>query len=200
MVSARDEVLDLGFRLAMLSSVIGRIKLFVGAFSHLRRVNRYSLRKCGEKVLIHDFVRISNPENIEFDSEIYIGPWSKIFGGGGISIGRGVVLGEAVTVFSSNHNYDSDDLELLPFDERNICKKVTIGDYAWIGQGAFIMPGVEIARYSVIAAGSVVTKSTEEYGVYGGNPAVFIKFRKNRLRLGDIKNTYVSKKNSHHFI
>jgi acetyltransferase-like isoleucine patch superfamily enzyme len=52
---------------------------------------------------------------------------------------------------------------------------MVIEDDVWIGAGAIILPGVRIGRHSVIAAGSVVTKSVDAYSVYAGNPARKIK-------------------------
>lgn len=52
--------------------------------------------------------------------------------------------------------------------------KVTIGDNVYIGTDALIMPGVTIGNNSLVAAGSVVTKSVQPFTVVGGNPARFI--------------------------
>lgn len=52
---------------------------------------------------------------------------------------------------------------------------VTIEDDVFIGAKALIMPGVTIGKGSIIAAGSVVTKSVPEGCVYAGNPAREIK-------------------------
>lgn len=49
--------------------------------------------------------------------------------------------------------------------------KVKIGDYVYIGTNSLIMPGVTIGDGSLIAAGSVVTKSVPPGVVVGGNPA-----------------------------
>ncbi len=57
--------------------------------------------------------------------------------------------------------------------------EITIGDDTWIGTDSIILSGVKIGRGSVIAAGSVVTKSFPDYSIIGGNPAKFIKFRLN---------------------
>lgn len=46
-----------------------------------------------------------------------------------------------------------------------------IGNYVYIGTGALIMPGVTIGDNSLIAAGSVVTKSIPAGSVAAGNPA-----------------------------
>jgi acetyltransferase-like isoleucine patch superfamily enzyme len=43
-----------------------------------------------------------------------------------------------------------------------------------IGSGSLICPGVRIAHNCMIQAGSLVTKSTEPYGIYRGRPAVRI--------------------------
>jgi acetyltransferase-like isoleucine patch superfamily enzyme len=52
---------------------------------------------------------------------------------------------------------------------------VKIGDNVWIGMNAIVLKGVTIGNNSVIAAGSVVTKSVEPDTVVAGNPAVVVK-------------------------
>ena len=52
---------------------------------------------------------------------------------------------------------------------------VVIGDNVWIGMNATILKGVTIGENSVVAAGSVVTKSVPPNVVVAGNPAVVVK-------------------------
>jgi len=52
---------------------------------------------------------------------------------------------------------------------------VKISDNVWIGMNAVILKGVTIGENSVVAAGSVVTKSVEPNTVVAGNPAVVVK-------------------------
>ena len=52
---------------------------------------------------------------------------------------------------------------------------VKIGDNVWIGMNATILKGVIIGENSVVAAGSVVTKSVPPNTVVAGNPAVAVK-------------------------
>ena len=52
---------------------------------------------------------------------------------------------------------------------------VKIGDNVWIGMNAVILKGVTIGENSVVAAGSVVTKSVGPNVVVAGNPATVVK-------------------------
>lgn len=52
---------------------------------------------------------------------------------------------------------------------------VIIGRDCWIGANATILPGVTIGDFSVVAAGSVVTKDVPSGVVVAGNPAVIKK-------------------------
>ena len=56
----------------------------------------------------------------------------------------------------------------------DIFGKVIIEDDVYIGTDSLIMPGVTIGKNSLVAAGSVVTKSVAPFTVVGGNPAKYI--------------------------
>ena len=86
---------------------------------------------------------------------------------GGITIEDGVQIAANVQLISNNH--DPYDLMVLT------CKPVHIGEAAWIGAGATILPGVRIGRHAVVGAGAIVTKDVPDYAVAVGNPARIIK-------------------------
>ena len=57
----------------------------------------------------------------------------------------------------------------------DICGPITIGDNCFIGNRAILLYGVSISDNTIVAAGSVVTKSIDEPGcIVGGNPAKVI--------------------------
>jgi len=98
-------------------------------------------------------------------------------------IGDYVCIGaEAVILMGGNHTHRTDWFSLYPF-ANNISKAyqgqgpTTLGDGAWIGMRAMIMPGVTIGEGAVVAANAVVTRNVAPYSVVGGNPAQCIKYR-----------------------
>ncbi len=74
-----------------------------------------------------------------------------------------------------------DSLALAPYFQNRPARPklrtapVIIRDNVWIGMNAVILKGVVIGENSVVAAGSVVTKSVEPNVVVAGNPAVVVK-------------------------
>ncbi len=47
----------------------------------------------------------------------------------------------------------------------------------WIGRGATILSGVNLAQGTIIGAKAVISKSTEPYGIYVGNPGKLVGYR-----------------------
>lgn len=98
-----------------------------------------------------------------------------IGGQGGVYIGKNVIIGPGVKIFSENHIFS--DLDVLIKDQGENRKGVIIQDNCWIGANSVILDGVEIGEGSVIAAGSVVNKSFPQNSIVGGVPAKLIKTR-----------------------
>lgn len=168
---------------------------------HIQRIKvkrlKGRLRSCGEKVFIHPSVQIADPQLVSIGNNCHFQNDCKLFGcGGGIEIGEGTIFSHEIQVFARNHYYDGDDLELLPYDDRFVCKKVVVGKYVWIGARCTIMAGVNIGDGAVIASGSVVTKDVPPCAVAGGNPAKVLKYRNiekyNELAAQD--NSYIKQK------
>ena len=88
-----------------------------------------------------------------------------------VAIGRNVLLGPSVHIYTATHPLNS----TMRRNGLELGRPVAIGDDVWIGGGAIINPGVAIGDRSIIASGSVVTSNVPDDVIFGGNPASFIK-------------------------
>ncbi|CDU10778.1 putative acetyltransferase [Vibrio coralliirubri] len=121
-------------------------------------------------------------ERIELGEYIYVGPGYFINAKGGLEIGDGTIVGPNVTIWTVNHNYNSNTH--IPYDNIDYLEKVSIGKGVWIGEGVKILPGVKIGDGAVIAMGSVVFSNVSENTLVVGNPAKEVKLlHKKRIEL-----------------
>lgn len=94
---------------------------------------------------------------------------------GGITFGNNVLIGSNVTISSGKHPIEGK--EPAVFERPTVPMPIIIEDDVWIGANAVIMPGVTIKKGTVVGAGAIVTKDTEEYSVVAGVPAKIIRYR-----------------------
>lgn len=116
-------------------------------------------------------------DKISLGDNVWLGSKTELDGAGEIEIGDGVIFGPEICVYSRTHNFDSSDLNALPFDNVVIMSKVVINDYVWIGRRVIILPGVTIGKAAIVGAGAVVAKDVPDYAVVVGNPAKVVKYR-----------------------
>lgn len=135
------------------------------------------MKKAGRNIEIGKNCSISSLSKFEIGDNVWIGDNFYAKAEGEIKIGSGTIISRNVEIWTSNHNYDSDDLMTIPYDKRFINKPVVIGENCWIGTHVIFLPGVTIGEGVVVGAGSVVTKDIPDYAVIGGNPAKVIKYR-----------------------
>ncbi len=123
----------------------------------------------GEKVII-SMAHFNKGANFICKGAVNIGADTYIDYSGGITLGDKIAISESAKIFTHNHKIHDG---FKDWNQNPITfSSLVIEDYVWIGAGAIILPAVtHIAEGSVIAAGAVLTKNTESYGVYTGNPA-----------------------------
>ena len=89
-----------------------------------------------------------------------------------VTLGADVAVGSDVLFLTDSH-------QVGPPGRRcggpDVLLPIVVGDGAWIGARATIMPGVTIGAGAVIAAGAVVVKDCDPDCVYGGVPAQVIR-------------------------
>ena len=141
-----------------------------------------SLGSCGKNVKIAyncDFKPISN---IYIGDNTQIGPHSLFWSTRAkIKIGNNVLFGPNVTIITGDHRTDIvgkhinevSDYEKLTENDAD----VVIEDGVWIGSNVTILKGVKVGEGCILASGTIVTKDTMSYGVYGGIPAKKIRDR-----------------------
>ncbi|WP_438437056.1 DapH/DapD/GlmU-related protein [Kluyvera sichuanensis] len=136
---------------------------------------------CGENVVIYE---PANLYDCTLGDNVFIGPFVEIQGntriGDNSKIQSHTFICEYVTVgrdcFIGHGVMFANDMfrEGKPNADRESWGRITIGNNVSIGSGATIL-AVSICDGVVIGAGSVVTRSIEEKGVYAGNPARLLR-------------------------
>ena len=129
---------------------------------------------CGQNVNIEKGAYFGRGDKIRIDDNSGLGINSVILNGS--IIGKNVMMGPNCYIHSRNHRFDRIDIPMC-FQGFSEDKPVIIGDDVWIGQNVTVMVGRTIAKGSIIAANSVLTKDFPEYSIVGGNPARLIRKR-----------------------
>ena len=102
-----------------------------------------------------------------------IGRGSSIVGRCGIVVEDDVTTGPNVYVTDHNHTYALTDVPIArqwPSEA-----PVSIGAGSWLGAGVIVLPGAQIGRNVVVAAGSVVRGSVPDHAVVAGAPARVVR-------------------------
>ncbi|TRZ53088.1 MAG: colanic acid biosynthesis acetyltransferase WcaF [Dehalococcoidia bacterium] len=124
----------------------------------------------GKGVVIKPRVNIKYPWFIKIGANVWIGEGVWIDNIADVKIGDNVCISQGAYLCTGNHDWSKQAFDL-------IAKPILIEDGVWVGAKAIICPGVRLKSYSVITAGSVMTKNAEPYMVYQGNPATAAKQR-----------------------
>jgi galactoside O-acetyltransferase len=158
--------------------------------------NKYKFKKEGIDLFIAEMIMIKYPGNIELGNHValdnfisfsasakigdyvHIAPSVSIIGGIDSELIMGNFSGISAnsTIICGSDDFTKGMLNpQVPIEYRQPkIGKIIIKDFACVGVGGIVFPGVTLGEGSVIGAGSVVTKDTEPWGIYLGSPAKLI--------------------------
>lgn len=124
----------------------------------------------GRRVNVYSSSTIYFPWNLKIGDYSAIGESALIYNLGMVEIGENVTISHLAQVCAGTHDYSDPTMPLLK-------PKIVIEDNAWICSQAFVGPGVRVKEGAVIGACAVLTKDSEPWKIYTGNPAKPIKDR-----------------------
>jgi len=157
-------------------------------------------RSLGKEVKISRSTKLYSPEYISISDFSIVDEFCIL--SGNLTIGRNVHIAHGcrviagregvlmddfsglafgVTVFAQSDDYSGHALTnpTVPMEYRSIQRaRVELGRHTIVGANSVVFPGVIMGEGSSIGACSMVTKSTEAWGIYFGVPAKRIKNRK----------------------
>ena len=133
------------------------------------------------------FVNCNSREGfIAMGDNVEIGPYSILWGGGGITIGSDVHLGAHVHITSMEgvqvpaESFDA--MKPLDIDR----KPVVIGSHVLICSNSVVVPGVTIGHHAMVAAGAVVVSDVPPYALVAGVPARVIRYNNQSASVADV--------------
>ena len=118
------------------------------------------------------FLTILSHRNTSIAKGVYIGPQCNI---GMCSIGENTLIGSGVHILSGSRQHEFTDINKPIQEQGGTFEKVRIGADCWLGNTSLVMASLE--DQSILAAGSVLTKSSAKGDILVGNPAKCINNR-----------------------
>ena len=119
---------------------------------------------------VHQRARIAIPWNLTLHDHACLGDRANAYSLGEIEIGARATVAQEVYLSSATHDFSIASMPL-------VTAKITIGEDAFIGARAFVMPGITIGARAIVGACSVVTKDVPPDTIAAGNPCKVLRPR-----------------------
>lgn len=126
--------------------------------------------KIDGKPFVHQRARIAVPWNLTLRDRACLGDRANAYTLAEIEIGARATVAQEAYLDTGSHDFDQAGLPL-------VAAKITIGEDAFIGARAFVLPGVTIGARSVVGACSVVTHDVPPDVIAAGNPCKVLRTR-----------------------
>ncbi len=127
-------------------------------------------RKVDESFLLIPPFYTAGGDEICVGRNVFINQNCTFYDLGGLDIADDVMIGPNVSIITAGHALEPSKRRAI-----TIGKPIVIERNVWIAAGATVIGGVRVGENSVVAAGSVVTKSVPPNSLVAGNPARLIR-------------------------
>jgi putative colanic acid biosynthesis acetyltransferase WcaF len=119
---------------------------------------------------VHQRARIAIPWNLTLHDRACLGDRANANTLGPIEVGARATVAQEVYLSTGTHDFSRPEIPL-------VTAKITIGEDAFVGARAFLLPGVSIGARSVVGACSVVTRDVPADVIAAGNPCKVLRSR-----------------------
>ncbi|MEO8204544.1 MAG: acyltransferase [Chthoniobacterales bacterium] len=107
--------------------------------------------------------------NIRLGSRVFVGPYTVIYGHGGVEIGDHTLIAMHCRIVSSNHAIPPMGTTIR--SQADQLRPTKIGRDVWLGAGVTVLGGIIIGDGAIVGAGAVVTKNIPAGSITLGTPA-----------------------------
>jgi putative colanic acid biosynthesis acetyltransferase WcaF len=119
---------------------------------------------------VHQRARIAVPWNLTMHDRACLGDRANAYSLGEIEIRARATIAQETYLSAGSHDFEAPNLPL-------VAAKITVGEDAFVGARAFVLPGITIGARAIVGAGSVVTRDIPENVIAAGNPCRTIRAR-----------------------
>jgi putative colanic acid biosynthesis acetyltransferase WcaF len=119
---------------------------------------------------VHQRARIAIPWKLTLHDRACLGDRANAYSLGEIEIGARAVVAQEAYLNTGSHDFAGPAMPL-------VAAKIPIGEDAFVGARAFVMPGVTIGAQAIVGACSVVTRDVPENVIAAGNPCRVLRPR-----------------------
>lgn len=145
----------------------------------LNRWRLFWLRQFGARLygapFVHPTAIIDLPWHLTMHDRSCLGERAHAYSLGEIEIGAHAIVAQEAYLCTGTHDFSQPSLPLQ-------IAKITVGERAFIGARAFVLPGVTIGARAVVGACAVVTRDVAGDTINCGNPSRALTGRISPLR------------------
>ncbi|MEO6000192.1 MAG: acyltransferase [Chitinophagaceae bacterium] len=132
----------------------------------------YNHFEIGHDSTIEDYSFVNNGMGqVKIGNHVFIGASNVIIGP--VTLHDYIMTAQNVVMSGLNHGFKN--VTIAYRYQPCTVSEIVIHEGCWIGANVVITSGVIVGEYSIVAAGSIVTKDVPSYSMVAGNPAKLIK-------------------------